>query len=151
MYRLRYIRSVSGRIARCALLASFALALLLRIAIPLGYMPTASDDGWYLKFCPDGMPAAAMVALFGDTHQHHHVGHHSSHNTAQHADVQNDEHAGFAQCDLGGGLALDLVANADAIGTRVIQALPTWHGADTWLPAADAWQRFRSRAPPSPV
>lgn len=62
------------RLARAGLLRLALLGMLLRIAVPAGYMPAALADGWYLQLCPDGLSAAAMVALFGEGHRHHGVG-----------------------------------------------------------------------------
>jgi hypothetical protein len=41
------------------------LAFLLRLLVPLGTMPAALSDGWFLKLCPDGLPAQVMARLLG--------------------------------------------------------------------------------------
>ncbi|MEM9620901.1 MAG: hypothetical protein AAF993_04580 [Pseudomonadota bacterium] len=107
-----------------------ALSLSLHIFVPPGFMPASVSDGWYLKWCPDGMPAEVMHALFG--HAHHHA---------------HDSDASFAQCDLSG-----LYADID-------QQPPGLEGADATPPLANpptvlslftssANPGYFSRAPP---
>ena len=48
-------------------------ALLLRAAIPDGYMPASWGSGLLVKLCPAGLPAGVMQALAGE-HEHHHHG-----------------------------------------------------------------------------
>lgn len=90
-------------------------ALLLRVAIPAGYMPASiASDGWYLQWCPNGVSAEVMTALFeaaGSTesfqgahqHQHHH-GH--AQPAAEEADTPP---SGATHCDFG-------ILSADAHG-----------------------------------
>ncbi|HEU4959514.1 MAG TPA: hypothetical protein VFT56_03830 [Sphingomonas sp.] len=67
MHALRSLTVVQRRL----LLALFACALVLRIAIPSGWMPVADAGGWRLTVC-DGMgPAAAMAAMPGMAHHQH--------------------------------------------------------------------------------
>ena len=49
------------------------LALVVRAAIPLGYMPGNVFAGEFMVLCPTGIPAAFMEAITG--HQHGHGGH----------------------------------------------------------------------------
>ncbi len=97
-------------------LASLALlAMLLRIAVPSGYMPSALADGWYLKLCSDGISSSAMTALLGqEDHSHHH--HHGG-------DTQSSgSEQAFDQCDLGSGFASALVLqeNSLALGLFIL-------------------------------
>jgi hypothetical protein len=46
-------------------------AVVLRVAVPVGYMPAPLASGWPVQLCPDGLSAEVMVALFGPSHQHH--------------------------------------------------------------------------------
>ena len=48
------------------------VALVLRFAIPAGYMPAELSGGWYLMICPHGLPQTAITALYGGAHSHHH-------------------------------------------------------------------------------
>jgi hypothetical protein len=51
-------------------------ALLLRAAIPAGYMPAAAGSGLLFEFCPEGIPAEFMQVLAGDSaHDHGHTNH----------------------------------------------------------------------------
>jgi hypothetical protein len=77
------------RSTKHTVLSAFAaLAMLIRVAVPTGFMPSNVDEGWFLQLCPDGMPAHVMVALFGEHHLHH-------------GDSDGDT---FFQCDYDGGV-----------------------------------------------
>jgi len=114
--------------------------VLLRILVPAGFMPADVGDGWYLKLCPDGMPASTMVALFGHHHHHHADGH---------ADGQEEHFAAdMLQCDLGGGLSADTVAYGVQLSVAVAAT-----GIDETQPVAPATVRalpsaYHPRAPP---
>ena len=109
-----------------------AIALLVRVAIPTGFMPSSMDDGWYLQLCPDGMPAHVMVALFGEDHSHH---------------GQPDEDT-FFQCDYDSGVVGDailddiLLLSSESAPTNLVAP-----GTRFLLPRSPAFG-FRSRAPP---
>jgi hypothetical protein len=48
-------------------------ALLLRAAIPAGYMPAAAGSGLLFEFCPEGISAEFMQILNGESgHDHDH-------------------------------------------------------------------------------
>ena len=113
-----------------AILAAFSLAL--HVIVPPGFMPASVDDGWHLKWCPDGMSAELMYALFGHAHHHHD------------SDAAQE---GFQQCDLSvlsAELALALhilpvsdVDNADRPAPRL---------DSLFLPVIQGY--YHSRAPP---
>ena len=46
--------------------------LLLRAAIPDGYMPAPVGNGLPFVLCPSAVPAEFMVLLTGSEHHHHH-------------------------------------------------------------------------------
>ena len=49
-------------------------ALLLRAAIPAGYMSATAGSGLLFEFCPEGIPAEFMQILAGDSgHEHGHM------------------------------------------------------------------------------
>lgn len=48
------------------------VALLARIAVPAGFMPGDTSEGWFLQLCPNGLAPATVVALLGDSHDRHH-------------------------------------------------------------------------------
>jgi hypothetical protein len=60
--------------ARAKLGVSVALlaTLLLRAAVPDGYMPSAAGSGLLFELCPSGVPAAFMAALSGSSEHKHH-------------------------------------------------------------------------------
>ena len=45
--------------------------LLLRAAIPDGYMPAQAGSGLLFKLCPSGVPDGFMMAIAKSGHQHH--------------------------------------------------------------------------------
>lgn len=49
-------------------------ALLLRAAIPAGYMPAAAGSGLLFEFCPEGISVEFMQILAGETGHDHHGG-----------------------------------------------------------------------------
>ena len=49
--------------------------LLLRAAIPEGYMPAAVGSGLFAELCPTGMPAGFFQAITGADSNHHHGSH----------------------------------------------------------------------------
>ncbi len=74
-------------------LAAFGL----RALVPVGFMPAAVGQGWFLQLCPQGMSEAAMAVLLGKQHHHHH---HQTQGKAQSASP--------VQCELGGGVSVTL-------------------------------------------
>lgn len=51
-------------------------ALLLRAAIPAGFMPAAAGSGLWFEFCPEGVPAEFMQLLSGVAgHDYGHTDH----------------------------------------------------------------------------
>lgn len=59
------------RAAQPLVILALLAAVLLRVAVPVGYMPAPVASGWPVQLCPDGLSAEVMVALFGPAHQHH--------------------------------------------------------------------------------
>ncbi len=56
------------RLALAAVLAT----LVLRAAIPAGFMPSAAADGLPFEMCPSAVPAAILAAMSGAGHHHGH-------------------------------------------------------------------------------
>lgn len=46
--------------------------LMLRAAIPDGYMPASKGSGLLFELCPSGVPAELMLAVSGSSQHHHH-------------------------------------------------------------------------------
>lgn len=94
--------------------------LLLRAAIPDGYMPAALGEGTLFKLCPSGMPAPVMATLTGaEQHRHHQHHHHHWHDGADGAD---DSHFDASQCPI--GHMLTPVIGNDGYGLAVAIPLP---------------------------
>jgi hypothetical protein len=75
MYRFRHHRLKP--------LLLLSVAVLLRAAIPAGYMPAAAGSGLLFEFCPEGISTEFMQILSGDSgHDHSHGG----------DDGENDNH-----------------------------------------------------------
>lgn len=126
----------TARYQKCRILAVLAaLALLLRVMIPVGFMPSTVAGGWYLELCPDGMPEHVMVTLYGEHHAHHGAGDDSL----------------FFECDYGTGAtgAFALAGGSDDHGL-LPQARPLAKLQQIKPPFAPLFG-FQSRAPPSVV
>lgn len=123
-----------NRSAARSLLARLVLVgLVLRVAVPAGFMPTNLDDGWFLKLCPDGMSMSVMMALLGHDHHHHHDG--------QDSDP-------YQQCDLGGGLSDDnALTTGEQFTTNSLAALEQTLPTQDLVLAVTA-RTFHARAPP---
>lgn len=110
--------------------------LLLRVSIPVGYMPAAAGSGLLFELCPEGLPAAVMQALAPRYHHHH--------------SSSDEDHASFdaERCPVGhmlsSAIAVDCGQAAD-----VSPELPVFYSPDAyayWQPARIA---YHSRAPPA--
>lgn len=131
-YNRAMIRPGSPRYRALVTLAALAMAL--RVMVPVGFMPSSTANGWYLELCPDGLPAHVMVALFGEHHAHH-----------------GGDDSSFYQCDYGGGtLGAALLDTGAPFTTPHVSADPV-AVVETSLPAGTRVFGFRSRAPPSVV
>jgi hypothetical protein len=85
--------------------------LLLRAAIPDGYMPASPDSGLLFELCPSAVPAGFIAALGGSDHHQHHG---ASDGSGAHYDA--------SQCPIGHMLssaaAVDDLWQFDAISLR---------------------------------
>jgi hypothetical protein len=126
-----YSRSRKQRV----LIAFAALALFLRIAVPVGFMPSSLAGGWYLELCPDGLPVHVMAALFGEHHAHHGAG---SDNV-------------FYECDYGGGAAGAYLADCSVFSLGLPAAAAPFSFHEVAAFANTRLSGFRPRAPPSVV
>lgn len=87
-------------------------ALLLRAAIPAGFMPAAAGSGLLFEFCPEGIPAEFIQLLTGD------AGHESGHTVDGHPGNDADP------CSLG-HMLLSVAAVDDAPQPEDMAAAPT--------------------------
>ena len=133
------MRQIVGQIEMRRVLSYLLLgALLLRVFVPAGFMPTDVGGGWYLEICPDGLTPAAMQVFVGDDHHHHH------HNRGDQAESANP-----VFCDLGAGFASALIDTSLAVTTVVS---PSTDFNRSWLEhrqaSSTSW-RAPARAPPT--
>lgn len=127
---------LKNRSAARSLLARLVLVgLVLRVAVPAGFMPTNLDDGWFLKLCPDGMSMSVMTALLGHDHHHHHQ-------------LGGEDTEPYQQCDLGGGLADDsALPTGEQFTTNGLVTLAQTQPLQD-LALASTASAFQARAPP---
>lgn len=127
--RRRFSQSAASSRGR-ALRAALALALLLRMAIPAGYMPGNVLAGEFMVLCPEGLPAAVLQSL----HKGH--GHHDT------PTLDAD-----SACPI--GTALQAAAPPSAAPLPLPQAIPprlaVSHGT---VAERITTRRYDSRAPP---
>jgi len=110
--------------------------LLLRAAIPDGYMPSRAGSGLLFELCPSGVPAGFMEALAGADSGHHHA-----------HDRSDETHFDASQCPI--GHFLSMAAIVDDI--RALDVGPAAATSAEWTvaaPASIARCRYRSRGPP---
>ena len=124
------LNSSLKKLARYAIL----VALLARIAVPAGFMPGDTSEGWFLQLCPNGLAPATMLALLGDSHDQHH------HSTDDRPDYDAD-------CLLSGLYLVVLPAQDLNLPEPplAIESSPTLLASPVLLNLARA---YRSRAPP---
>jgi hypothetical protein len=126
------IRSTGSRRVALLLLAT----LLLRAAIPDGYMPSRVGSGLLFELCPSGVPAGFMEALAGAGSGHHH-GH----------EAGDETHFDASQCPI--GHFLSMAALVDEVRALDVEPAPAtsaeWAAA---APASIARPLYRSRGPP---
>ena len=126
------------RIANSRRISLVLAALLLRAAIPDGYMPAAAGTGLLFELCPSRVPAEFMQAMQRSEQGHHHHG--SSDDATSHYDA--------SQCPIGpllsAAVAFDDFAEIDTAQTSPVvhkAPLPNWR---TRTPLT-----YRSRGPPA--
>ena len=105
-------------------------AVLMQLVVPVGLMPQATSEGWWLKVCPDGIPASVMMEVFGHDHHHHH-----GHDTET-----------YEQCDLGGVL-FDHPAPV-SIGVASIEGQEIFFTPQVQYLRLGGFAHYQSRAPP---
>jgi len=124
-------RRVNGHRAAGLLLLA---ALLMRAAVPVGYMPAAPGTGLLFELCPDGMPAGFNPS---EGHAHHH-----------HAAPDAAGEAGADQCQLG-----HMLSSAAAVGDSwqldIVETLPVFSPMPTPPERGIAATAYRSRDPPA--
>lgn len=128
--------AVSFRLRHRALARAALLGVLLRIAVPAGFMPAEISGGWYLQLCPDGLSATVVAALLGHAHHAHH-----EHDTAD---------SGYLQCELGGGLCGAMLPEPPA---QPVPAADVARFAPASAPTPGprtALRSYDSRGPPLP-
>lgn len=114
--------------------------LLLRAAIPDGYMPAQAGSGLLFELCPSGVPDGFMMAIANSGnsgHQHHH-----------HGAGPSDSHYDAAQCPIGHLLSAAIAVD----GTWPAETAPALapHNEELFFaPVSRTPANSRSRDPPA--
>jgi hypothetical protein len=111
--------------------------LLLRAAIPDGYMPAKAGSGLLFELCPSGVPAGFMMAIAKSGHQHHH-----------HGTESGDAHFDAAQCPIGHLLSAAITVDG-AWSTESAPALASYNEYLFFAPESRTPANSRSRDPPA--
>jgi hypothetical protein len=133
---LCYIHALMNRIPNRQSMSLLVVAavLILRAAIPAGYMPAAAGSGLLFEFCPDGVPAGFMQMLAG-------------HGKHDHGDSGDGHHGGY-ECSFG-----HLLLSAAAVDNPPQAQLRPPTPDFTILPApalaGSARLSYHSRGPPA--
>lgn len=122
-----------------SLLLAAALTLLLRTLVPAGYMPAPLTSGWPVQICPDGLPLAAVEALLGQAHGHHHHGGDPA---------SGDDTAMPEQCELGAGFAASAAVAGISLQIPAQRPSPARFIKPPAHTSLDELPAFRPRAPP---
>ena len=111
-------------------------ALLLRAAIPAGYMPAAAGSGLLFEFCPEGIPAEFMQILTGESgHEHGHM---------DHGDSGHHDH----QCPVG-HMLLSAAAVDDVWQEEAAPVAPALYTAQRYSFTNVSRTNYHSRGPPA--
>lgn len=127
-------------------LTGLVIALLLRAAIPVGYMPASFGSGSLFEMCPSAVPADLLAAISGAGVAHH-SGHHAHHGGTEEAQSAG-QHFDASHCPIG-----QMLSAAVAFDHQMAVAIP--HTAARFLnsavlaPGSIAPTSSRSRDPPA--
>jgi hypothetical protein len=111
--------------------------LLLRAAIPDGYMPSRPGSGLLFELCPSGVPAGFIEALAGSDSGHHHA-----------HDAGDETHFDASQCPIGHFLSMAAIVD----DVRALDVEPAPAAGGDWTvatPVSVARRLHRSRGPPT--
>lgn len=108
-------------------------ALLMRAAVPAGYMPASAGSGLLFELCPENVPAEFMQMLAGERDRHHH-----------HADHGNDGH----HCPMG-HMLLSAFAVDDHWQPDFAPTPPDFAAIPTGSFTAPYRTTYHSRGPPA--
>jgi hypothetical protein len=114
--------------------------LLLRAAIPDGYMPAKAGSGLLFELCPSGVPEGFMMAIANSGksgHQHHH-----------HGTEPGDSHFDAAQCPIGHLLSAAIAVDG-AWPMEIAPALAPYNEDLLFAPISRTPANSRSRDPPA--
>lgn len=110
--------------------------LLLRAAIPVGFMPAAAGSGLLVVFCPDGVSAEFMQFLAGDAGaDHDHMDHGNSGDTTH-------------QCPIG-HMLLSAAATDDGSQPGDVAIAPPPTTSASYLFTSVSRIHYQSRGPPA--
>ena len=131
------LNRVMSRVPRHSIyLFCVLVALVMRAAIPAGYMPATAGSGLLFELCPSAVPAEILAAMSGSRHMHHHDGEGSS------------SHFNAERCPIGQVLsmaaAIDIAAPVEDIPAVVAPAIDV-----SPAPGARSPVNRRSRSPPA--
>lgn len=110
--------------------------LLLRAAIPVGFMPAAAGSGLLVVFCPDGVSAEFMQFLAGDTG--------GGHDHLEHGNADDNTH----QCPIGHMLLSAAATDHGSAAEDVTSAPPPATFAPHYFTSV-ARTHYYSRGPPA--
>jgi len=110
--------------------------LLLRAAIPVGFMPAAVGSGMLVVFCPDGVSTEFMQFLSGDAG--------GNHDHAEHGNAGDDTH----QCPIG-HMLLSAAATDSGSSAAEVASAPPPTTATPYSFASISRTHYYSRGPPA--
>ena len=138
-------QSAKFRTAAALLLA----AIVLRAAIPVGYMPAALVSGQLFAMCPSAVPADLLAAIAVPKGSGpHETGHHPHHHGDTEGSGSTGQHFDASHCPVGQMLSTNaLTAPEFSIAIPAVSA--AWGAAEFRVPASTTLLRGHSRDPPA--
>lgn len=121
---------------RCKPVALLLAVLLLRAAIPVGFMPAALGSGMLVVFCPDGVSTEFMQFLSGEGG--------GNHAHLEHGNAGDDPH----QCPIG-HMLLSAAATDSGSATAEVASPPPPTAATPYRFVSISRPHYYSRGPPA--
>ena len=123
--------------------------MLLRAAIPVGYMPAASGSGLLFAMCPSAVPADLLAAISAsDGVGEHRAGHHMAHHGATAESDTPSQHFDASHCPVGQILSATAIV-APEIAISLPKVSGSWRVTASRTPGSATPVHSHSRDPPA--
>jgi hypothetical protein len=145
-----YARDIMRRLMRLKTATGLLLgAVILRAAIPVGYMPASMGSGFLFEMCPSAVPAELLDAVTGTAQSaHHSAGPHAQHHSGSAGSQSAGSHFDTSHCPIGQLLGAAVLVGEDV--TIDVAPVPAdWFAVVYRRPESRKSIRSHSRDPPA--